>query len=138
MYEHSNKGKNENLIFSPRRRKNSRKNTLKSIKLLDGLGRKQSSDKNALKFVDSELKRKKALTNKIETKYFFNNNYYLIIELYIIIFILIEEEIKSIYTNKTSDIPLSVNVILFISFYIVELIIFSILSYDYFLSLYSW
>ena len=138
MDEQANKGKNENLIYSPRRRKNSKKNTLKAIKLLDGLGRKQSSDKNALKFLDSELKRKKALTNKIEIQFFFNNNYYLIIELCTIIFILIEEEIKSIFTNKTADTPLSVIIIIFIAFYIFELIIFSILSYDYFLSLYFW
>ena len=137
MDEQANNGKNEKLIYSPRRRKNS-KSTLKMIKLLDGLGRKQSSDKNALKFVDTELRRNKALTNKIETKFFFNNNYYLIIELCIIIFILIQEEIKSIFTNKKADIPFSIIVIIFISFYIFELIIFSILSYDYFLSLYFW
>ncbi len=132
-----NKVKNEKNIYSPRKRRN-RRNSVKIVSFLDNLGRKQSSDKNALKFVDNELKSNKTIEKIKETNYFFNNNYYLILELFIIIFILIEEEIKSLLTNKPADLPFSIIMITFIIFYIFELIMFSILSKNYFLSLYFW
>ena len=141
MKEENDKEENkeEHLIYSPRRRKNNQKKK-KTINLLEGLGRKQTSDKNALKFVDNELKmkRSKTLTSSEETQYFFNSNYYLIIKLCIIIFILIEEELKSLFTNKSADLPFSIIIIIFMLFYIFELIMFSILLKDYFLKFYFW
>ena len=138
MKEENEKEENkEHLIYSPRRRKNSQKKK-KVISLLEGLGRKQTSDKNALSFVDNELKRKKTLTNYEETQYFFKTNYYLIIKLCIIIFILIEEELKNLFTNKTADLPFSIIILIFILFYIFELIMFSLLLKDYFLKFYFW
>ena len=141
MKEENDKEENkeEHLIYSPRRRKNNQKKK-KTINLLEGLGRKQTSDKNALKFVDNELKmkRSKTLTSTEENQYFFNSNYYLIIKLCIIIFILIEEELKSLFTNKSADLPFSIIIIIFMLFYIFELIMFSILLKDYFLKFYFW
>ena len=68
------------------RRKNS-KNNMKIISLLEGLGRRHESDKNALKFIDKELKWKKTFTKYIVTETFLYSNYYLIIQLCITIFI---------------------------------------------------
>ena len=149
MEEESNKNNNlERQIYSPRRRKISKKNVM-GLNLLEGLGIKQSSDKNALNFANRELERRKTLRKTFIKKeesyylfksnlYFFNNNYYLIIQLCITIFVLIEEEIKSLFTNKSADLPFSIIIIIFMIFYIFELIMFSKLIKDYFLNFYFW
>ena len=128
----------DKLIYSPKRRRTSKK---RMLAFLDGLGRKQSSDKNALKFVDNELKRKATLTafaHPKEFEIYLESNYYLIILLCITIFILINEEIKSLFTQKSADLPFSIIVIIFMLFYISDLIANSILVKDYFLNFYFW
>ena len=61
MEEESNKNNNlERQIYSPRRRKIIKKNVM-GLNLLEGLGIKQSSDKNALNFANRELERRKTL-----------------------------------------------------------------------------
>ena len=137
MEEEKNKIKSERGIYSPRRRKNS-KNNMKIISLLEGLGRRHESDKNALKFIDNELKRKKTLTKYIDTETFFYSNYYLIIQLCITIFILLDEEIKSIFTKQSADLPFSIIILVFMAFFIFELIASSILIKNYFLNFYFW
>ena len=138
MEEQKNDNNNiEKGIYSPRRRKNSKKN-LKMIAILDGLGRRHESDKNALKFIDFELNRKKTITKYTDTETFFNSNYYLIIQLCITIFILIEDEIKNLFTKKTADLPFSIIIIVFLVFYIIELIMYSLFIKDYFLNFYFW
>jgi hypothetical protein len=83
--------------YSPRRRKNSKS---KTISLLEKLGRRHESDRNALQFIDKELKRKKAISKLADKETIFYSNYYLIIQIIITVFILIEEEIKNIVTKK--------------------------------------
>ena len=129
--------KKEKLIYSPRRRKNSKKYE-KMVSFLEGLGRRAESDKNALKFVDNELKRKKSFVKYNDSETIFNSNYYFVIELIVIIFILIEEELKSIFTNKSSDLPFSIIILLFMILYITELILYSIFIKEYFLNFYFW
>ena len=129
--------KKEKLIYSPRRRKNNKKNE-KMVSFLEGLGRRAESDKNALKFVDNELKRKKSFVKYNDSETIFNSNYYFVIELIVIIFILIEEELKSIFTNKSSDLPFSIIILLFMILYITELILYSIFIKEYFLNFYFW
>jgi len=135
--EKNTERKIENCIYSPKRRKNSKKK-IKIFSFLDGIGRKQSSDKNALKFVDNELKRKVTLIKNKETQIYLDSNYYLIIQLCITIFILVDEEIKSLFTKKSADLPFSIIIIIFIIFYIIELIANSILVKDYFPNFYFW
>ena len=138
MEEQKNDHNNvEKGIYSPRRRKNSKSN-MKMMAILDGLGRRHESDKNALKFIDFELKRKKTLTKYTDTETIFNSNYYLITQLCITIFILIEDEIKNLFTKKTADLPFSIIILIFLAFYIVELIISSLFIKDYFLGFYFW
>jgi len=138
MEEQKNDHNNvEKGIYSPRRRKNSKSN-MKMMAILDGLGRRHESDKNALKFIDFELKRKKTLTKYTDTETIFNSNYYLITQLCITIFILIEDEIKNLFTKKTADLPFSIIILIFLAFYIVELIISSLFIKDYFLNFYFW
>jgi hypothetical protein len=124
-------------IYSPRRRKNSKKNE-KMVSFLEGLGRRAESDKNSLKFVDNELKRKKSFVKYNDGETIFNSNYYFVIELIVIIFILIEEELKIIFTNKSSDLPFSIIILLFMILYITELILYSIFIKEYFLNFYFW
>ena len=131
----------DKLIYSPKRRKNRNSSKRKMLAFLDGLGRKQSSDKNALKFVDSELKKKVTLTKfaiQKEIQIYLDSNYYLIILLFITIFILINEEIKSLFTKKLADLPFSIIIIIFNLFYITDLIANSILVKDYFPNFYFW
>ena len=137
MEEQKNDNNIEKGIYSPRRRKNS-KNNAKMMAILDGLGRRHESDKNALKFIDFELNRKKTLTKYTDTETIFNSNYYLISQLCITIFILIEDEIKNLFTKKTADLPFSIIIIIFLVFYIIELIMYSLFIKDYFLNFYFW
>ena len=130
----------ENLIYSPKRRRKNNEKKKGITGLFEELERKHLSDKNALSFVDNELKIKtiKTLNNNKESQYFFDSNYYLIIKLCIIIFVLLEEELKSLFTNKSADLPFSIIIIIFMLLYIFELIMSSILLKDYFLKFYFW
>ena len=58
MEEQKNQLNIEKGIYSPRRRRTSKING-KLITLLNGFGKRRESDKNALRFVDTELKKKK-------------------------------------------------------------------------------
>ena len=138
MEERKNEDKpKEKLIYSPRRRKNSKKNA-KMVSFLEGLGRRHDSDKNALKFVANELKRKVSIVKYKDSETFFNSNYYLMAQLVIVSYILIEEEIKNIFTDKSADLPFSIIILLFMVLNIIELIIYSRLIKDYFLNFYFW
>ena len=121
--------------YSPRRRKNSKS---KTISLLEKLGRRHESDRNALQFIDKELKRKKTISKFTDKETIFYSNYYLIIQIIITVFILIEEEIKNIVTKKSADAHFSVLVIIFMVYYIFELITYSRIIKDYFLNFYFW
>ena len=121
--------------YSPRRRKNSKS---KTISLLEKLGRRHESDRNALQFIDKELKRKKTISKLADKETIFYSNYYLIIQIIITVFILIEEEIKNIVTKKKADAHFSVLVIIFMVYYIFELIAYSRIIKDYFLNFYFW
>ena len=137
MEEQKNQLNIEKGIYSPRRRRTSKING-KLITLLNGFGKRRESDKNALRFVDTELKKDKTLTKYFENQTFFNNNIYLCIQLCITIFIIIEEEIKSLFTKKSADLPFSIIIIIFMAFNIFDLVAYSILIKDYFLNFYFW
>ena len=137
MEEEKNNKQQEMGTYSPRRRKNSRSN-LKTITLLEKLGRRHESDRNALQFIDKELKRKKTITNTTNKDTIFFSNYYLISQIIITVYILINEEIKSILTKKTSDLHFSVLIIIFMVYYISEIIAYSLIIKNYFLNFYFW
>ena len=137
MEEEKNNKQQEMGTYSPRRRKNSRSN-LKTITLLEKLGRRHESDRNALQFIDKELKKKKTISNITDKDTIFFSNYYLISQIIITVYILINEEIKSILTKETADLHFSILIIIFMVYYISEIIAYSLIIKNYFLNFYFW